>query len=144
MAGGRPLGSKDKNKAFLLNRLQAEYGEEFHPIMRMAANAHALQEVADNYQVQIEDAIDEIQEITRTAGAEWDQSEIEERDKATGRAKRLITRAVTALKEANGEWERIAPYIAPKLKQIDMDIQAVGMTHEEWLLSLREDEPDGA
>ena len=29
-------GSPNKNKMFLLNRLQEQYGEQFHPIMRMA------------------------------------------------------------------------------------------------------------
>ena len=35
-------GSPNKNKAFLLNRLQAMYGDEFHPIMRMAEQAAKL------------------------------------------------------------------------------------------------------
>jgi hypothetical protein len=42
----RPLGSSNKNKAFLLNRLQEMFGEEFHPIMRMAENAATLHEQA--------------------------------------------------------------------------------------------------
>ena len=43
----RPKGSTSKNKQFLLNRLQDMYGEDFHPIMKMAGNAVKLQEVAD-------------------------------------------------------------------------------------------------
>ena len=35
-------GSPNKNKVFLLNRLQAMFGEEFHPIMRMAEQAAKL------------------------------------------------------------------------------------------------------
>jgi len=32
----RPQGSLSKNKKFLLSRLQDMYGEDFHPIMKMA------------------------------------------------------------------------------------------------------------
>ncbi len=39
-------GSPNKNKAFLLNRLQDMYGDEFHPIMRMAEQAATLHEKA--------------------------------------------------------------------------------------------------
>ena len=41
-------GSPNKNKAFLLNRLQDMYGDDFHPIMRMAENAALLHEQARN------------------------------------------------------------------------------------------------
>jgi hypothetical protein len=33
------LGSPNKNKKFLLNRLQDMYGDDFHPIMKMAESA---------------------------------------------------------------------------------------------------------
>ena len=36
------LGSPNKNKRFLLNRLQDMYGKEFHPIIKMAENAMIL------------------------------------------------------------------------------------------------------
>lgn len=39
-------GSPNRNKAFLLNRLQDMYGDDFHPIMRMAENAATLHEQA--------------------------------------------------------------------------------------------------
>jgi len=42
----RPLGSSNKTKAFLMDRLKAMYGDEFHPIMRMAENAVTLHEQA--------------------------------------------------------------------------------------------------
>ena len=42
----RPLGSQGKNKAFLMDRLKAMYGDEFHPIMRMAENAVTLHDQA--------------------------------------------------------------------------------------------------
>ena len=40
------LGSPNKNKRFLLNRLQDMYGKDFHPIMKMAENAMTLHELA--------------------------------------------------------------------------------------------------
>ena len=42
----RPAGVPNKNKSFLLKRLQDMYGDDFHPIMRMAENAVTLEEMA--------------------------------------------------------------------------------------------------
>lgn len=39
-------GRPNRNKAFLLNRLQDMYGDDFHPIMRMAENAVTMHEQA--------------------------------------------------------------------------------------------------
>ena len=39
-------GSPNKNKVFLLKRLQDMYGDDFHPIMKMAENAVELQKLA--------------------------------------------------------------------------------------------------
>jgi hypothetical protein len=41
-------GKPNRNKVFLLNRLQDMYGEDFHPIMKMAENAVLLQAEAEN------------------------------------------------------------------------------------------------
>ena len=40
-------GSPNKNKTFLLNRLQDMYGKDFHPILRMAENADRMQTLLD-------------------------------------------------------------------------------------------------
>ena len=40
------LGSPNKNKRFLFNRLQDMYGDDFHPIIRMAENAVVLHKIA--------------------------------------------------------------------------------------------------
>ena len=40
-------GSPNKNKAFLLKRLQDMYGADFHPIMNMAKNANDFQKAID-------------------------------------------------------------------------------------------------
>ncbi|MCS5594208.1 MAG: hypothetical protein NZ730_06655 [Porticoccaceae bacterium] len=44
---GRPKGSANKNKKFLLSRLQDMYGKDFHPIMKMAENAVNLHSKAN-------------------------------------------------------------------------------------------------
>ena len=39
-------GSPNRNKAFLMDRLKDMYGDDFHPIMRMAENAVTLHDQA--------------------------------------------------------------------------------------------------
>ena len=43
-------GSPNRNKNFLLKRLEDMYGKDFHPIMRMAESAVQLQKIADEEQ----------------------------------------------------------------------------------------------
>ncbi len=76
----RPEGSYNKNKAFLMGRLQDMYGDDFHPIMRMAESAVKLQEVATN-----------------------------EPEAAN-------------LKAAIDGWDKIAQYVEPKLKSVDIEM----------------------
>lgn len=71
-------GKLNKNKKFLLGRLQDLYGEEFHPIMRMAENAVILQELA------------------------------------------TLDREPTTLKAALDGWEKVAQYVEPKLKAVEV------------------------
>lgn len=42
----REAGIPNKNKRGLLARLKQQYGEDFHPIMRMAENAVKLEDIA--------------------------------------------------------------------------------------------------
>jgi hypothetical protein len=42
------LGIPNKNKKFLLARLQDMYGDQFHPIMKMAEAAHKLDYIAES------------------------------------------------------------------------------------------------
>lgn len=44
-------GSPNKNKVFLLNRLKEIYGDDYHPILKMAENAY-------NYQNQVVGVLD--------------------------------------------------------------------------------------
>ena len=39
-------GSPNRNKNFLMSRLQSMYGKDFHPILRLADNAVRLDEMA--------------------------------------------------------------------------------------------------
>ena len=75
---GRPAGLPNKNKRALMARLKDIYGEEFHPIMRMAENAVKLQDIA-----------------TRTE-------------------------EVNDLKASTEAWDRIAVYVEPKLKAVEV------------------------
>jgi hypothetical protein len=43
-----PVKQTPRNEKFLLNRLKAMYGDDFDPIVRMAANADRLQKIADD------------------------------------------------------------------------------------------------
>ena len=49
------LGSPNRNKKFLLNRLQDMDGQDFHPIMKMAENAVRLHDIASR-----NDSIDDL------------------------------------------------------------------------------------
>jgi len=79
-----------RNKKFLMSRLQDMYGEDFHPIMRMAENAVKLQKAAQR-----------------------------EDDPAS-------------LKAAIDGWDRIAKYVEPQLKAVDItgdvEVKAVDMS----------------
>jgi hypothetical protein len=75
---GRPAGSPNKNKRGLMHRLKELYGEEFHPIMRMAENGVKLQEIANS------------------------------------------TGAGVDLKASLEAWDRIAVYVEPKLKAVEV------------------------
>ena len=108
----RPIGSANKNKKFLLNRLQDMYGEEFHPIMSIAANCKELQDKAEAV---------EIPELPK----EPTNEELEAYSEA-------VTKRIGALRIANSEWSRIAEYTEPKLKSVEIDLNAdvEGLTFE--------------
>lgn len=121
---GRPANSPNKNKSFLMNRLQAMYGEEFHPIMSIAKNAHALQDIANDKQRELE---------------EYSPEEVKEGEEASS-PNDLITAVIVTAKQANEQWEKLAPYVEPKLTATTMDITATELTHEQWVGALNEQE----
>jgi len=89
---GREAGIPNKNKGFLLNRLQDMYGDDFHPIMKMAENAVKLQASAD-----------------------------QDPESAN-------------FKAALDGWEKIAQYVEPKLKAVDLNasVDLDGEIHITW------------
>lgn len=109
----RPPNAPNKNKAFLLNRLQEMYGDDFHPIVQIAKNCVELQEKVDSIPDPEPD----------------DNGVISPEDVANHAASKVI-----AIKTANNEWSRIAEYTEPKLKAIEIqaDIDHSGDLHITW------------
>ena len=107
MAGGRPIGSMNKNSQFLLTRLQDMYGDDFHPIMKMAENCETIQGLADDSKLSLE----EIQISEPKAQVDEDSGEADFS---------ISTRVISLAKLANENWEKLAPYIAPKLKAVEL------------------------
>lgn len=92
-------GSPNRNKAFLLNRLQEMYGDDFHPIIQIAKNCVELQEKVDGL---VKPEPDD--------NGVCDQGELDT----------YAANKVAAIKVANNEWSRIAEYTEPKLKAIEL------------------------
>lgn len=86
-----------RNSRFLLKRLQAMYGDDFHPIIKNAENATALQEIAD--------------EICSDRKALGDHS---------SEGEKLKGQEIAARKAASDAWEKLSPYFQPKLKQVEV------------------------
>lgn len=87
------------------------YGEKFHPIMKMAENCDTLQRIADAHRQGA---------ITERVGERNDE----------------MIDATTSAVAANAAWEKIAPYVEPKLTATTMDIRATEVPHEDWLEDL--------
>ena len=94
-------GSPNKNKAFLLNRLQDMYGDDFHPIIQIAKNCVELQDAVDCIKIP---AVDVDEDITHEDVVDAKLSK------------------VSAIRNANAEWSRIAEYTEPKLKAVDVSV----------------------
>ena len=63
--GATRKGSPNRNKQFLLNRLQDMYGADFHPIMTIAKNCNELQVDAED-----KEGDDRVKALV-LANAEW-------------------------------------------------------------------------
>lgn len=98
MPAGRPVGSSTKNKQFLLNKLKEMYGDDFHPILKMAENCVTLQSIADKH---------------KEGMISFGDSE----DKSQGQSFITATSSATA---AIAAWDKIAPYTEPKLKALEV------------------------
>lgn len=77
-------GKSNRNKKFLLNRLQDMYGEEFNPVLRMAEQADRLHKIAEK------------------------------------------TADVSTIKSSIEAWDKIAVYVEPKLKSIEINSENLG------------------
>lgn len=93
------LGKPNRNKQRLLKALQDEYGEDFNPVMAMAKNANRLQIIADEF-------YDE------------DKSLIEESDLEGGTVK--VTDKINTAIVAQNAWGKIAKFVTPELKAIEL------------------------
>ncbi len=99
----RPANSSDKNRKFLLNRLQDMYGKDFDPIMMAAKNAKEMNDLA-----QIE--------LTKEQMEDMDGVEL-----------LSFTDTVFARKkECVAAFDKIAQYVQPKLKAIEVDMTLGG------------------
>jgi len=111
MAGaGRPKGAMNKNKDFLLKKLQDMYGGEFDPIMKMAENANKMQKIAIEFaKAEDEDGKPDYEAQAKEFGAR--------------------IKCVEA-------WDRVAQYTQPKLKAIELSGELELNAHEQWLEKL--------
>ena len=101
----RPTGTANKPKRMLVARLREVYGKDFNPIMKMAENATNLQKVADL-------AVSRLSEV-----ADKTSSSDEDDIKIVAAALRGVS---TTANDAISAWDRIAVYVQPKLKQVEL------------------------
>lgn len=110
-------GRPNKNKQRLMNALKVEYGDDFDPIMVMAKNASHMQSVLN-------------EKLTPNEEDSEDQLEID----------KIL--ALQLIPEVNKEWSRIAEYVVPKLKAVEIeisgDISVSDMTDYELAERLKE------
>ena len=109
----RKEGSTNKNKEFLMSRLQTMYGKDFHPIMQMAANANELQEMVVTAKDDLHTLCKKINEDTEPKEAGGAQAIRDLYDSFSRKYTQSLNEAINA-------WEKIAPYIAPKYRSIDL------------------------
>lgn len=65
-------GVPNKNRDFLMNRLQEMYGDDFDPIMKMAANAKKMEDLAQEPETLALEPKDKIEMYNKTNQA-WDR-----------------------------------------------------------------------
>ena len=117
-------GVPNRNKQFLLNRLQDMYGDDFDPVMRMAENAFKLQNWADEINDNIQSARD---------GNDGDATASDITSMIANQGKALTT--------ALDAWGKIAEYTTPKRKAIEISGELdVAVSHEDALDEL---DPEG-
>jgi len=97
----RPTGSANKNKAFLQSRLKAMYGEDFDVIMMMAENCKTVHDIA-------------------VMGKNELKKQLADDDGSPDAFSDAVELAASTAKAANAELARLAEYVEPKLKSIEV------------------------
>lgn len=98
-------GSPNRNKDFLLKRLQDMYGDDFDPIINACDNAIRMQDIA-----------------TMAVAKEGEEVTAE-----------LMVGEFSMRKECVVAWDKIAQYVTPKLKAVEVDGSLQLKPHEDWL-----------
>lgn len=94
-------GIPNKNKAFLMKRLKEQLGDDFDPVINAAKNAARMQKIAD--------------EAERMAA----DNEFEQRKDTVSIA---ADNEFKLRKDTVSAWEKVAQYVEPKLKAIEVDV----------------------
>ena len=105
----RPAGSPNKNKRGLKAQLKAKFGKDFDVVMMMGQNCVTLHKIATDH-----------------AGG---KVTMEEGDSG----KMNIIDASSSAKLANEALDKLAQYVEPKLKAIEVSGAVATMTHEQWI-----------
>lgn len=100
---GDRTGSPNRNKTFLLERLRAMYGEDFDPMIRACENAIRMSEIADIAKAK-SDKSDECKVVISPCGEDGDP----------------LLEEFAMRRECVNAWDKIAQYVTPKLKSVDV------------------------
>lgn len=92
-------GSLNKSKERLFKALAKEFGDDFDPIMEMSKHASFLSKVAKEHQETIKGMTTETDPETLV---------------------NQYTLTMESTKESINAWDKVAPYVAAKLKQVEI------------------------
>ena len=123
----RTLGSKDKPKRALVMRLKQVYGEEFDVVMNMAHNATNLQGIADA-----------AMQTLHTATANGVPSDEDDANAVV----QALRGASTAANDAINAWDKVAVYVQPKLKQVEVTGEGGGAVDTHYTVEFIEPDSD--
>lgn len=103
-------GSPNRNKQFLIKRLQEMYGKDFDVIINACENAIRMNEIANEARKALESGDLELDMRIQLVANEFNQR-----------------------KECVNAWDKIAQYVTPKLKAMEIDGDITHKPHEMWL-----------
>lgn len=102
---GRPAGSKNNLKNGIMAALRARYGKDFDPVMKIAENAMALDEIS-------KDAVKMLEKFK--------EAEIHTLEDAKALTA-IVEQVRPALNDSVAAFDKLAVYCKPKLKAIAID-----------------------